>query len=66
MPFLICGAETMIWKEKERSRIRTTDGQPKRMLYPSRTTFPLFAVPSVPSGTLVGTSALRIPINWLS
>ena len=32
MPVLLYGNETIIWKEKERSRIRDcTDGQPQRM-----------------------------------
>ena len=36
------------------------------MLYPFRTTFPLFAVLSVPHGSPVGTSVLRMAITWIS
>ena len=38
--------------------------RPIIMLYPFRTTFPLFAVPSVPPGIPIGTSVLRMTISW--
>ena len=36
------------------------------MLYSFRTTFPLFAIPSVPHAIPVGTSVLRMAVSWLS
>ena len=40
--------------------------RPIAMFHPFRITFPLFAVPSVPLGSPVGTSMLRMAIRWLS
>ena len=40
--------------------------QPIMMFYPFRTTFPVFTVPSMPPGSPIGTSVLRMAISWLS
>ena len=40
--------------------------QPTIMLYPFGTTFPLFAIPSMPPGSPIGSSVLRMAISWLS